>query len=343
MKIILSIKLIKLFILKKYRIFVKSMKNILLLTFIMIQSFLFSQSLVQYTLASHNAFLYNPARAGVDKGNLFFHHKSQYIGISPINFSNQSLSFDIPLYNLKSGIGIVAHNDFSGFLANTAVIGNYAYHHKIKKSTISFGLGLGLHHLYLNGSKLKVASGDYEFNIVHNDKILDNETVSSIAFDMDFGINYGYKKLTIGVSGKNLLNHGNKIFKDNTINSSRNFIGHVSLDIDLISNLVYTPSLILKTDLVKYQTILSNNLRIKQNYYAGFALIGYNINNFDGFGIFLGAQLTKKIKAIYNFDIPLNSLKGANNGSHEILFQYRFDLKNKVTTKYFFNHNSRYL
>lgn len=303
----------------------------------------FGQSLVQYTLAPYNGFIYNPAKAGLDKGNIFLHHKSQYVGISPINFSNQSIAIDLPIYKIKSGMGIIVHNDFAGYLANTSMQLFYAYHVKKSKSSFSAGLGLGIHHIYLNGSKLRVASGDYDFGISHNDKILDNGNVSSIAFDADFGLNYQWQGLSVGLAVKNLLGHGNTIFNNNTLNTNRSFVGLLSYHWKLSEQLILTPNAVFKTDLIKSQLSLGGNFNIKQNYYAGFALVGYNSNNFDGLGLNVGAKLTKKIKIVYNYDIPLNALKGTNEGSHELLFQYQFDVKNKVMARYFINYNSRYL
>jgi type IX secretion system PorP/SprF family membrane protein len=302
-----------------------------------------AQSLVQYALAPFNALLYNPAGAGIDQGNVFFHHKSQYIGISPINFSNQTLSADFPLNNINSGIGMIVHNDFSGFLANTAIIGNYAYHLPLKKSKLSFGIGIGAHHVFLNGNKLRVASGDYDIDILHNDKLLDNERVSSFAMDIDFGIRYVNNNLSLGVSMKNILNHGNTIFKDNSINTSRVLVGQIGYEIRLNESVSITPTGIVKTDFVKYQTAIATNFKLKQNFYTGFSLVGYNVNNFEAVGIYFGGKIIRNLTLIYNYDIPLNALKGVNNGSHEVLMQYRFEVKNKKTYKYFFNYNSRYL
>ena len=98
------------------------MKKIFVLAILLFNKEISSQSLMQYTLAPMNTYLYNPSKAGLNKGNLFFHHKSQYIGISPINFSNQSITFDLPIYKINSGWGFVVNNDFSGFLANTSMI-----------------------------------------------------------------------------------------------------------------------------------------------------------------------------------------------------------------------------
>lgn len=319
------------------------MKKIAGLTLLLVALKVNAQSLVQYTLAPFNGLLYNPAKSGIDQGNLFFHHKSQYIGISPINFSNQTITADLPLSNINSGIGVVVHNDFSGFLANTAIIGNYAYHIPLKKAKLSFGIGVGAHHVFLNGSKLRVASGEYDFDIVHNDKILDNERISSFAVDMDFGMSYVNNNLSLGVSMKNLLNHGNKIFKDNSINTARVLVGQIGYEIKVNESLSITPSGILKTDFVKYQTSIATNFKVKQNFYTGFALVGYNVNNFEALGIYFGGKILKKLTLIYNYDIPLNVLKGVNNGSHEVLMQYRFEVKSKTINRYFFNHNSRYL
>lgn len=302
-----------------------------------------AQSLVQYSLAPFNALIYNPASSGADQGNVFFHHKSQYIGISPINFSNQTLSADLPLNNMNSGIGILVHNDFSGFLANTAIIGTYAYHLPLRKSKLSFGIGIGAHHVFLNGNKLRVASGDYDIDIVHNDKILDNERVSSFAVDMDFGMSYTNNNLSLGLSMKNLLNHGNTIFKDNSINTARVLVGQIGYEFKVNESLSIAPTGILKTDFVKYQAALATNFKLKQVFYTGFSLVGYNVNNFEAVGIYFGGKIAKKLMVIYNYDIPLNTLKGVNDGSHEILMQYRFEVKSKKTYKYFLNYNSRYL
>ena len=302
-----------------------------------------AQNLTQYSLSFVDRIKYNPGYTGIQDANVFAHHRSQFVGLSPINFSNQSFLADIPVYKINSGLGVEVHNDFTGFLSNTSMDVKYAYHIQGKKSRISFGLALGAVFQSLNQSKLTVASGEYNGFVVHNDALLDNLVSSSMQFNSSAGVVYSLSNFELGVSMLNINNPRTKIFKTNSFEQSRVLVSNMGYKIKFGTNINYEVYCLYKTDFIKHQVEISNIFKIKDNISTGLTLRGYNTNNLDAVGIFFGIKFLRHFWAYYNYDIPINSLASSNYGSHELVIHYKKAIKRNITKKYFMNYNSRYL
>ncbi|MBP7477290.1 MAG: PorP/SprF family type IX secretion system membrane protein [Chitinophagales bacterium] len=319
------------------------MKSVLSFFFCLFGFISDAQNLTQYSLSFVDRIKYNPGYSGIQDANIFVHHRSQFVGLSPINFSNQTFIADMPLHRINSGIGLEVHNDFTGFLSNTSMDVKYAYHFKVRKSRISMGIALGAIYQSLNQSKLTVASGEYDGFVVHNDALLDNTTISSIQLNTSAGVIYSLSNFEWGISMMNLNNPSTNIFKTNSFEQNRVFVSNMSQKIKFGTNVNYEVYCLYKTDFIKHQVELSNILRINDNISTGLTLRGYNTNNLDAVGIFFGIKFLRNFWAYYNYDIPINSLSSSNYGSHELLIHYRKAIKRNIIKKYFVNYNSRYL
>jgi type IX secretion system PorP/SprF family membrane protein len=292
-----------------------------------------AQNTSVYTLNQIDPQSTNAAYTGRDKGNIFGHHRSQYVGLSPINFSNQFILADLPLYQYNAGVGLILQNEYSGFLSNTYVAGLFAYHTKLNATKLSFGTDIGIYTASLNQSKLTVASGNYDGLVLHNDIVLDSNIRTGTAFNAGLGIAITSGKLDFGFGVKNLFNPSISLNNSAFLTNSRIINSKLSYNIDINQSLKYTPTLVYRTDLVK----------INDNILTGFALRGYNKNNFDALSLFFGTKLLKKFWIYYNYDIPLNTLGEVNYGSHELLIHYKLDIKQNRKAKYTIQYNSRFL
>jgi type IX secretion system PorP/SprF family membrane protein len=93
----------------------------------------------------------SPAFAGVDGvTRLTAFHRSQWVGYQS-SFDDggapttQMVSFNTPIFKLRSGFGGYIMNDQLGPQNNLEVQASYAYHLGIKESKLSFGIRLGMY------------------------------------------------------------------------------------------------------------------------------------------------------------------------------------------------------
>src|SRR5665647_472340 len=93
-----------------------------------------------YSQYLQNGLMINPAYAG-SRGALsaFLSYRMQWMGTkgSPVI---QSVSLHTPMKNDKVALGIMAQFMQFGFTKSTSIYGNYAYHIRLGKGKLSFGL-----------------------------------------------------------------------------------------------------------------------------------------------------------------------------------------------------------
>lgn len=108
----------------------------------------------------HNGLIINPAYAGT-RGALsgFMSVRRQWLGIegSPVL---ESLSLHTPMKDEKVAIGINAQFLQYGLTRTSGIYGNYAYHIKLDKGRVSFGLRAGLDMSNTNYSKISYIPPD---------------------------------------------------------------------------------------------------------------------------------------------------------------------------------------
>src|SRR5690606_29580811 len=111
---------------------------------------LFAQQDPIFTQYMFNNLYLTPAHAGVDGVTRFSAiHRSQWIGYQS-SFGDggapmtQMITFNTPIYRLKSGAGVYVLNDRLGPVNNLEAQVSYAYHLGIKESKLSFGIKAGI-------------------------------------------------------------------------------------------------------------------------------------------------------------------------------------------------------
>lgn len=116
-----------------------------------------------------------------------------------------SLSFDMPVYRIKSGIGLTVQHDAIGFEKQLDIRLLYAYHHVFSNNgMLSGGLSLGIHSRSIDFTKLFGAEYDPLLDGLSQEK--------GTMTDIGFGLNYqNPRKYYIGFSASNLLGSSTEI------------------------------------------------------------------------------------------------------------------------------------
>lgn len=165
---------------------------------------LFAQQDPQFTQYMFNKSLFNPASAGVSEAIcLTGFGRDQWIGFkedgNSVNPQSYGLAFDMPVYSIKSGVGLTFLYDKLGYEKNINVKLNYSYHLAFhKKHLLSIGLSLGLMNKSIDFSKLQ-PSGD-------DPMIQSNSVEKATVTDVGLGLHYeAFEKFNAGFSVTNLI------------------------------------------------------------------------------------------------------------------------------------------
>lgn len=304
-----------------------------------------AQQWIQFSQQSHYDTYLSPAAVGA-KSSYYaaLAHRSQYVGLGTTAIGTQYMAFAMPISE-RIGVGIRGINDFIGFQRYTDINLQAAYHLPLKKHQLSFGLGVGLIQMGLQGGELRAPDGQYLPGVViHNDNQLPINQTGGIAPSLAFGIDYSYKGLEV----KAAMNHiaGSQI-RLNDVGSGTNI--SIARTINLYSAYVIDlktvklkPSFFTKTDFTKWQTQLAIQLDWKK-IIAGVGFRGYSGLNNDALIGSFGFKIKNQIQVLYSYDYNLSYLNQFNSGSHEISVIYRLKRGFEKNVKTNIIYNPRYL
>ncbi len=287
-----------------------------------------AQQVPQFTQYSLIGLAYNPAYCGSKDGiNIEGAFRAQWLGINerPIT---QSLGVHVPMPIWRSGVGLNVVNDALGLERKTSIYLNYAYSKVLgQNSAISGGIQAGIIQKGWRGDRFISPDGEYELGgINHNDNFIPVGAVASIAPDINLGLLYKTRNLWIGVSVLQLLEPKNAFtWADNKVKvvNKRHFLAHIAYDIELNRILNVTPSLLVKTDLVKYQLDFGANVTYNRMFHGGVFIRGYERSSLDAVAISAGVSLGEKWLISYAYDIGISKLRNFNSGSHELVVHYK--------------------
>lgn len=230
----------------------------------------FAQQDALFTQYMFNNLYMTPAFAGVDGVTRFTAvHRSQWLGYQS-SFGDggapttQLVSFNTPIYKLRSGFGAYIMNDKLGPQNNLEAQAMYAYHLGIKETKLSFGVKVGLYSQTVNGK--------YYRYIQEGDPLIVEGKESQVRPDLGFGIFYRAEKYYAGVGFNHLLRSEFDFGADsvrgaleNHINFTGGYFYEVSFDLKIQF------SAAVRTDLNKTQVDLAGIAHIKDTMWGGLA------------------------------------------------------------------------
>ena len=191
----------------------------------------------------------------------------------------------------------------------------------------------------LDGSKLLTPDGDYETGLNHNDPVVPITDETGGAFSMDAAVYYKHMYFEIGLTAINLTQPTLQLATDAKITYNRAYFLNATGNIRLSSKFELHPSLLLKTDLVKFQPELALLLQWNDMVFGGFSYRGFDTRSVDAFIFIAGMQLTPNLMLAYSYDLSLGSLNSYNSGSHELVLNYNLNKKigKEIPSKIIFN------
>jgi len=253
-----------------------------------------------------NPYFTNPAKAGFD-GNTkaFLYNRQQWTGIQNAP-SNTLFSIDGATNNDKVGLGLMLSNDVDNIFKRTSIYGSYSYKIKITDNQhISLAASAGVMNVHIAFEDI-IADNS-------NDPLLLSTDANKTNFSANFGLNYKFKGLQVGLVAYQLA--GSKFHyetqtqgKDINYQLIQHFMAVVGYEIIAIpEKLTVTPNIMLRSAIgispqidagamVKYEDFVWANIGWRQNASVYLALGGIVYDN-----ITIGGAYEYNIGSISNF------------------------------------------
>ncbi len=137
-----------------------------------------------------DSFLYNPAFAGYGSGSILFLNKQNWSNTAGAPSTNL-LSFNLPIYQGRAGIGLNLFTDKTNIFKTVYGSGAFAYHiiwNKYKR--LSMGLSAEMSNTKLDPMAINIPTDDPLVTKYANQ--------SEMNYDFSFGVNFKTKYLTVG-------------------------------------------------------------------------------------------------------------------------------------------------
>lgn len=290
------------------------MKQKLLILAIICGLSAYAQQEPQYTQYMYNMSMVNPAYMINEPGIIQFGslYRTQWVGIDGAP-RTANVFAHIPL-NDRIELSVNYLNDNIGDKINQSEnVFNIDAAYKIKLGNdlnISFGLKMGFDHLNLSAIGSNVSS-DPSFGNT-------NKTVLNIGAGI-FAFKDAYY---LGLSSPNLIPNDVSFNSDVYYRNKPHVFLIGGYVFDIIDDLKLKPSTV-----VKYVggAPLSFDLSINALYQEKFEL-GVSYRYQDAISGLAGFNVTPNLKLGYAYDFNSSKLKSFNNGSHEFILLYKFDL-----------------
>jgi len=275
-----------------------------------------------YSQYLQNGLMINPAYTG-SRGALsgFLSYRMQWMGTkgSPVI---QSVSLHTPMKNDKVALGLLAQFMQFGFTKSTSIYASYAYHIRVGKGKLSFGLkgGADLSNTDYTGILL-TNSGDPVFTVNDKPYVLPN---------VGAGLYYFSDKLFAGVSVPSFLS-----YKKTGTGSVQAFHSFDEYDIVFSAGGLITfseffkfkPSLLIDYSLQNIKKL--TQFDINGNFIlADLIWLGGSWRTSEEVAVgILQVQLNPQLMFGFSYDYPVGRMNSYSKGSSEFILRYEFGYK----------------
>ncbi len=307
---------------------------------------LFAQQTPLYSLQPYSLFGINPAYAGFE-GSLSVAAviRTQWNQITD-NPISQYVEVHRPLNNFNSAIGFSLDNETLGAWQQSKI--GMAYNHTIlldEQFIIALGLRLSAYQITIDGTKLRTKDGLYDqLPIDHNDPVLPLAQLSTSGYSIGSGIYLAYQYLELGLSAQYLNSPVLTFNQPNLQNSALIPSFNLSLKYRTYVNqsIHLTPSLILRTNFVRYQLDGIVYANYNNNLMFGIGYRGFSEQSRDGVLLSFGTKLSPNLWLRYAHDVGVSTLSVSANGSHELSLNYSIPTRRHKAPKRKIIYNPRY-
>jgi type IX secretion system PorP/SprF family membrane protein len=212
----------------------------------------------------------------------------------------------------KVGLGAYVFNDKNGPIDRTGIQLTYAYHIRMKRSQLSFGVSGVAYQFSVNESKIRFEE---------EDQFWQNAQKSIFIPDANVGIYYSDPKIYVGFSASQLfqsaLRLGEKGYAEYKMKRYYYLTG--GYDINVNDYFTIVPSVLIKTSgSFAWQADFNTKFIFNEEYWGG---LSYRTG---GALIFMGGVKVDKFFFGYAFDYTLSSIMKNSFGSHEFMVVIKF-------------------
>ena len=287
---------------------------------ICIGSSVWAQQIPLYSQLYFMRMLYNPALTAYNGStNIYLYDREQWTAM-PGHPTTRGGMGEISLWGDRSGVGIHVVDDVTSVINTVNAQLYYAQKIKLAKDHhLSLGVSFGLMQTRIDYSNL--VANDV------NDGHLLGAAKGGLAFDMNVGLAYQWKKLTIGFAVEHAANSNITIadqLRNTKYDMQRHYLGSVSYEFSFKKekwNL--EPSVLVKKG---SGTPIQVDIDVMANYkrflYLG---IGYRLDY--GVSAQAAVRISRCVTLGYAYEYPIIShvSYGSTGGTHEVILGINFD------------------
>jgi type IX secretion system PorP/SprF family membrane protein len=290
----------------------------------------------QFSQFYSNPIYLNPAFAGIKKcPRIVTNYRNQWPGLSA-NFITSSISFDMAIDKINSGIGLMVVNDVTGrgTLNTTAVSGVYSYKIRVnRKLTIQTAIEGSFRQKNLDASNLTFGDQiDSRKGFIYesNDVMLGGNNSSTNA-DFSFGA-IAYDDMFYGGFSIHHLTQPNEGFINESKLPIRTTI-HAGAMINTNPRATRETNVLkISPNIIYQQQGAHQEINIGAYVMKGILVGGiwsrFNFTNMDAVMVLVGID-AKQFKFGYSYDVTTSSLGVSSAGSHEISLGFNLRCKKK--------------
>lgn len=301
----------------------------LILSLTLLSYGLFAQQDAQFSQYMYNQLDFNPGSAGSKEAiNASLLSRQQWMGFSG-GPASSVFSVNAPIKPLKinSGIGVSILSDNLAYNKNLGLKLTYAYRMDVNNGMGK--LGIGISGGFINNS-LKGTSWLFPDGNTSDPLVPDND--SGMSFDMDLGLFYKTDNLYLGLSTTHLLQPKIKYKNKSSASftNARHYYLTTGYNLALTNPLFdFQPSLLIGSDGSSMNVDLNSVILYNKKIWGG---VTYRVKS-AVIGM-VGIELMSGLRIGYSYDFSTTDLRKSNNGSHEIMVGYSFNIaKEKIPHK----------
>ena len=275
-----------------------------------------------YSQYLHNGLMINPAYAGSrDALSAVLSYRIQWMGI-PDAPRIESFSLHSPMKNDKVALGLRAHFMQYGVTRSQSIFAVYAYHIRLSKGKISFGLKAGA----------DLSNTDYTGipGIARPDPAFPDIDKSYVFPNAGAGIYYFNDRIFAGFSVPSFLfyrNSGNGTVQSYHSFSEYDFVISAGALINFSSVFKFKPSVLLDYSMNNVNHI--NQFDINGNFiFADLLWVGGSWRTSEQVAVgHLQVQINQQLMLGISYDYPAGRMNSYSKGSSEFIIRYEFGSK----------------
>lgn len=286
-----------------------------------------------YTQFMYNKLWYNPAYAGSQGLPCFsFITRNQWLGLDGAPQA-QSLAFDLPLLNSKSGVGgnIIRHS--VAVTEEITLVGSYAYRFPLGPGVMGIGLSASVRYFQMNFSQT-TATQQKEI-----DNAIPNDLQSKFLPNAGLGFYYHTDEFYAGFSMPRLLTNNIDLADDDGTISRE--VQHYYLMLGTVygdESFKFLPQILLKyTPQAPFDADINMSFIIADQFTVGatYRLGGAKTSALgESIGILFSANVTEDFLVGISYDLTLTDLRDYQDGSVELALRFCIGEKSAGAKEY---------